>query len=434
MSARRQPWVAFATTLVLIAGATLGVTLQLGYAAFQDLGEWIYHSATLNSLWQGQAPANGASFFNHPVPNTIPQLLLGLVTLVLGMTWGPVVYLLLYALAAALAVEALVRKYGLSPLPSATFLAVTTVVGTGFWNGFIAAQWGLVLLIAYWSLSRTAATSWAALIGFSLLAFFTHGLTFACWGVMALGRAIDMRRFWRLAASTIPSLAMATWYFVSSNEGTVGGLFRLDGGLVSHVFYKGYTASKMGGYQNLVVRNAGDIEISPLLYWGGVATNVAFVASIVILFVLILMSSSRRTALLSERGTALTITILLLVTLLAPPYLVGVVNPGERTLAVLAIVLTPVLMSKASGATVLLRRAAAGFALLGLLFTAVSLATATHKTKLGDRPSEIVIGFEDRETTLFAHRLDQFEDRVKAAEQGDLSAPLAFRTSVLDNP
>lgn len=429
---RNKHWVAFFLASGLIAAGIVGVLLQIRYAAFQDLGEWIYHSATLATLWSGGEPPNGATFVDHPVPNALPQLLLGVLTYAFGAALAPVIFLILYALSAGLATEALVRRYGLPPVTTSTFLAVATILGTGFWNGFISAQWGLVLLLIYWSVSQRVATSWVALVSFSILAFFTHGLTFACWGVLALARVIDARRFWRLPVSVLPSLLAAAWYFVSSHEGRVEGLFSFEGGALPHLFYKAYTAAKMGGYQNLVFRNAGDAEVSPSLYWTGVSTNVLFVLLVVTMLVTILWRGAERRALLEQRGTALAIGLLLLVTLAMPPYLFGVVNPGERTLAALAVVLTPVLF----GAEKLriLRRLLVGTAVAGLTLTGASLLTLSMKAGMGDSPSQIVIGFEDRNSKLFAHRLDQFEERVKDAQRGDLSEPLAFTTSVLRNP
>ena len=416
-----RKWIAFAVTFGFIAVAVLAVRAQAGYVAFQDFGEWIYQGEVLAALTTGQAPGI-AQFATHPVPNTTAQLLLGLNMLVLGAAIGPVVYLLLYAAAAAAAVEALVRRYSLPPVAASLVLSAAVTAGSGFWNGYVAAQWGLVLLMVYWSMPRRTAAAWPILIGFALLAFFTHGVSFGVWGLMALVRCWP--NVVRLALASLPALSLVVWYLVASPEGTkFGGQHESVAAIVG---YKAYTVAKLGGYQNVVARSTGDFETAPWLYWVGVLAIVGFGAFVVAGLVIVAWRLRVRAA---KAPAAWVAVSLLVLALLMPPFLFGLVNPGERVLSSLGIMVTPWLLTHAPR----MGRLSAVAAGIGLTLTLVSVALLGPKWGAGEAPTPSAPD-DSRGTSLFAHRLDQMEDRVRLAEEGQITEPLVWTTSVLVRP
>lgn len=416
---------AFTVAASLALAAIGAVTVVAGYPGFQDFGEGIYQARILSDLLSGDHSAH-TRIAPYPAPLALPQLLLAACVAVTGPVAGGVAFLILYGLTGAWAIQQLVRRYQLACGPAALLLTGLVLLGSGFWNGFIGTQWGLVLLMVYLSLERRVAVSWQAVLGFGLVSFFTHGLTFAIWGLAALSIAVAERRLARFLAALAPSAALVVWYLVSSREAS-----RADwssGGLTEWVFYKGYTVSKLGSYRNLVVRSSSDHDVAPALYWMGVASN-ALVAVVLGAAFCWLIVRGWNYSWAAHAPLVVAAAGMLLVVLATPGFLAGIVNPGERVLSA-AMVLVVVLLTgpQSPRRTIHL---AGGLTVVGLVLTAISVGLIPAKAALGGPLSEAPASWAGRSTSLYTHRVDQFEEKVLAAERGDLTLPLAWHTSML---
>lgn len=415
----------FVLSAGLSLSAILAMTAMVGYPGFQDFGEWLYQARLLGDLIAGGESPH-ARIALYPVPLALPQLLLAGCVAVVGVIAGGVVYLGIYGLVGAWAVQAMIRRYHLAEVPAALLLTGSVLLGSGFWNGFIGSQWGLVVLIGYLSLGCRSLTSLPALTAFGLISFFTHGLTFAAWGLTALCLAAWQRRLGQFAVALAPSIALACWYVASSREASRGTWDA--GGPAEWGFYKGYTVAKLGSFRHLVFRSATDYDVAPAVYWLAVGSNVAFGVALAAAVVWLLL---RRASAVWVAHAPLVAAMagLLAVVVLTPAFLVGIVNPGERVLSS-AMVIAVVLLT-APEARGRVAQPAAVLAVVGMVMTCLSLGLIPQKAALAGPISEAPVAGTARSTTLFTHRVDQFEEKVRAAEAGDLTLPLEWHTSLL---
>ncbi len=427
LDARLPRWLRAHAAGLLSAAIYLAFLGALGavmhYPALQDLGEWIYQARVLADIWRGSS-SGVATLVSHPVPYVLPQLVMGALALVISPTgagWG---YLLLYGAFGAVSVDRFVRCYGLSPAPAAVYLTGTVLLGTGFWNGFVGAQLGLVFFLAYLSMPRELVTRWWVVAATGVVFFLTHGFAFASWGLAALVFAVAARRVGQFLLGVLPSVALTLWYLATSSQPTGAAP---STGLLQLAEYKAYTVTKLGAYQNLYVGGLGDRQVVPPLYWAGVAANLLLAAAALGVLAVLWYRSGPGRWWRSEIG-AIGVG-LALVALLMPQFWLGIVNPGERIANVAVVIAALPLTARAPHWG---RAAVAGLAGAGLLLTGCSLASVPAKASRGHGPSQVITG-ERTADSLFAHRLDQFETKVSAAESPDPALPLAWSTSLLQS-
>ncbi len=424
-NATRPRWHRTHTAGLVSAGSYLValalVRLTLGYPAFQDLGEWVYQSRVLVDIWSG-SPSGVATLVSNPVPYALPQLLMGSFAIVVDATTAGWWYLVLYGALGAAAIDAFVRRHRLSPVPAALYLTAVVLLGTGFWNGFIGSQLGLVLFIGYLAAPRDLVTRWWMVMLLSLLFFSTHAFAYASWGLAAVVLAVASRRVVQFALGVAPSLGLTAWYLAASSEPTGA---TPSGGLVDLLAYKAYTATKFGGYQNLYVGGLGDAQVAAPLYWVGALANVLLAVAVVGVLAGAWLRSGRRRWWRSE--LAVIGVSLAAVALLMPRFWLGIVNPGERVANYALVIVAVPLTSVAAGRA---RRWVGGLAAAGLLATAVSAALIPTKATRGDGPSRVIEG-ERALDSLYAHRLDQFEVKARAADAVAPTLPIEWSTSIL---
>lgn len=415
------------TSFVLTASVVLGMTMVLGYPGFQDFGEWIYQGHVLEYALRGEVPQL-AQFTDHPVPYTTSQVLLGACIALVGPITGAVVFWLLYALAGAAAVAMVVRRHDLPPIAASLFLTITVIIGSGFFQGYLGAQWGLVIVLAFLGLPTEVVTRWWMVLLLGLLTFFTHAIAFACWGLLALVYAVREGRFWSFVAAVSPSVAMVGWYVLASSGAHTGTL--LFSGLVDWISYKGYTLAKFGGYHNLVARNQGDAELLPALYAAGVVANLLVALVIAAMVVVLVLRWKFLWA--RHRADSIAMLVMAIIVLALPAYVIGIVNPGERVMGYLLLVMTIRLMADPPRRAA--RVALVAPAMLGLLLTAVGMGLLPTKiTHGGEILSTVPTAGDSRADSLFATRTDQFEDKVLATRDAP-ALPLTWNTSILVDP
>lgn len=398
-------------------------------AAFQDLGEWTYQGYVGAWLLRG-GESDVAQFMDHPVPYALAQAVLTALQLVLLPVQAAVVYTLVYVLVAAVAIQAVVNRHSLVVAPSAVALTFAVTLSSGFWNGYVGNQLGMILFLVYLGLPRDRSTRWWVVAVFSLLMFFAHALAYAAWGLVALSRAVADRKVPSFLLGVAPSISLGLWYVMSTDEG--GGATLLPSqNLAVWLAYKAYTVTKLGGYHNLQVTGATDADWSAPLYWAGVSANVIFAGLLV--FGVGALLWHRRSSLHKE-ADLIALIGLVGVTLLLPPFL-GVVNPGERLLGPAMSLFVVLGFGKRSR---LVPRMIAAALVVGAVLTTVSVFGLPHKAARGvvrDVPSGISL----RADLLYAHRTDQFAAKVEhVAELARVGAPpdlpLAWETSLLEAP
>ena len=418
------------------AACVVPLLLVMGWPALQDFGEWLYEGYVLHHLTLGGGSGGSGDLLfglrDYPVPYAVAQVLLAVPMTVLSPSASGVLAIVVQLALGCAAVGALIARRRLAPVPAALALTVLVVLTSAFWNGYAGHQLGLALIAAYLALSARTSTRAGVVLAFSLVAFFTHGLVYAAFGLIAGVRGLSARRLHWVALGSAPSLALAGWYAVANTEATGAGELNVRG-LVEMLAYKAYTLMKAGGYQNLVVNGVGDPR--PLML-AGAALNAAFVAALALLVVARARQVGLRAAASPEMVAGLALVALAMA---LPSSLFEVVNPGERLLGPAGICLVVATMrtpaprwtSRALGAT-----AAAGLAL-----TLVGSLLLPHKSAQGDpAPSDPSPSFSSESSTrtdmLFSHRLDQYESRRALAERlwadrADPTEPLLFKTTVL---
>ncbi|MCO6659746.1 hypothetical protein KJZ00_03010 [Cutibacterium avidum] len=421
--------VAGAMVFVVFCVQFLVVTCSMGFPAFQDFGEWIYQARVVAGILAGEEPHVG-TLITYPVPYFLPQALLSLCELIFGAVGGSTVFLFIHAAAAAWVSDLLVVRRALPPVMTACVLAICVLGGSQYWNGYVGLYWGMVIIVGYLAVSDRNATRWPVVMAFALATFFTHGIIFGCWGLVAGVRALTSRRIRDLIVGVVPAMALVLWYFLKSNEAK--GRETGYESITHFIEYRGYTLAKSGGYQNIIASSVGDHQIAPWLFYGGAILNFLFAVLLVVLVVLSLVSWS--TLWRTSRWQLLALVSLGAIAAIFPPYFLGIVNPGERvvpTLIVVLILMWPDMVgTRVERAEGIVRKVLCLLLTIGLCATVVSASLAPRKVAQGGgRPSEV--SKEIPLTSAFGHRLDQFREKVDAARAGDLNQPLAWTTSIL---
>lgn len=140
-----------------------------GYPSFQDYGEWVYQGRVLSDLWAG-IDTGVADFVEYPVPYALHLLLLAFATRIFGPIAGPIILLILFAGFAMYCIYRFVSNNDLHRV-SATIFTAVLVFGSGFWNGYLGAQLGVVFIILYLSFPREITSRWYFVFPFSILMF-----------------------------------------------------------------------------------------------------------------------------------------------------------------------------------------------------------------------------------------------------------------------
>lgn len=416
----------------LAIGSVLPAIIATGGAAFQDMGEWLYEGRVLQYVI---ATGDTSEFYfrDYPVPYALPHLLLAGLMLVMPPTAAGITAISLQLLAGCVVIAALVKKFALNPVAGSALLTVPMVLTSAFWNGYSGHQIGLAILGAYIAIPSRWQTRWWVVAAFGVLTFFTHGMIFGCFGVIAGVYGIYARRLHHIAVGSAPSLGLAAWYVLANTEQTGSGELQL-GGPLQFLAYKGYSLAKVGGYQNLLINGVGDPK--PLMLVGAIV-NVLFVVALAALVVPHLVRALRtRSAIGPEMAAGL---ILLAIALALPASLLEIVNPGERLLTPAAVLLVTATAAELPRVT---SRVVGSAAVAGVALTATSALLLPWKSASGDpTPLDPMVisssDASDRVDLLFSHRLDQFETRAALAQQSWLDdtpppEPLAFRTTILD--
>ena len=187
------------------------------YPPLQDFAEWAYQGALLARLalpWD--LPGAEVWLVAHPVPNSLAQALLGLLSLLLPATLAARVFLL-GLLGAGLAVAlALARQR--QPAAAGAFavvLLVSVFCNATFWNGYVNYQLALLLFAAWFLLPPARRAEAWPILGFGLAIFFSHAAVFVAFGVLVGVRGRLRRRLGAAVLGLGPVMLLGAWYVLA---------------------------------------------------------------------------------------------------------------------------------------------------------------------------------------------------------------------------
>jgi len=126
----------------LYVGTVMVWILASPYPALQDYPEWLYQGYVVAALFKGSPGAAAAfEFARYPIPNSLTQIMLGLLNLVVSPLVAGKIWLCAYLISFMVVLTVIARS--VHPAHCGKLLLVlttTTAVGSGFWNGYINYQ------------------------------------------------------------------------------------------------------------------------------------------------------------------------------------------------------------------------------------------------------------------------------------------------------
>ncbi len=400
---------------VLLAAA---LNLRAAIPPLQDFNEWIYQGWLVGQLLLGGEVPFGIKPW--PVPNAAAQVLLGLLNVVMSAHAAGLVYLTLYLAGMTWLAAAIAQAGG--AFDPATFLLAVLIGGLNspYWDGYANSQLGMALYLVHVLREKRGPTAagWDAALGVAL--FFCHAVMLAVFTLHVAIAAVQRRQLMRVAV-LLPPFALLAWYVLrDDNYGEFIPPFGTT--LFEFIAYKGYSAAKVGPYQNFIIGGIGDADRAPLLFAAGVAANLVFVLVAVVPLAIALV----RQAWGGDRSPAVLVALACLAGFaVLPSALFGVVNVGERLLLpalLVALVCCPDPWR--------LRRFGAGVAALApatVLYFHLILPASLPTSEIGHLAAHDPA---QRMRVLFWHRPFHFQSQIAAARRGE-AVRLGFTTSLL---
>ena len=317
-------WFAYAIALLF----TAYLLLFYEYPPLQDYPEWIYQSLVFNDLLT-RGPSDLFFIKHYPIPYTLSQLVMsGLLVFVSPLATSKIVFVV-YMVAALFLTRLAVSRFELNETVAAPFFVCVFVLNSGFWNGYIAYQVGLMIFILYLCQSDERRIDPLVILLFSILLFFAHGLIYATFCLTCGIYCLYNRRIWAPAVAMLPSVFLLAWYVWENDVSLINKPFALNG-IVQFVTYKVYTAMKAGPYQDFIFNGVGDSQRLRPLYLLGILVNLFFLIALVMCCASVLWKEGAKE--IARRAELVSSFILMVIFLALPATLTGVVNPGERLL------------------------------------------------------------------------------------------------------
>lgn len=407
------------------------------YIPLADYTEWIHQSYILSELLRGDNP----NFYirNYPVPYVASQLMMAAMnTLVDPISSGKILIFIYLGLGFWFS-KKFVERYQLSPTLAYPLLISCIICNSSFWSGYINYQFGLLVLMAYMTLSdENQSKAWIVAL-FSLLAFSCHGFCLVAFGVIAGVRACTQgfRAVCMFAIACLPAFILTVWYMVARSNDAMPP-FQNPAPYFSAKFwaYKIYTLTKAGPYQNFFIGHHGDLSRTSALYYCGVLANV-------MIGLLILALQGRVVKhFFGAKYLHLSIAagILGLAYIFSPALAAQVVNPGERLLypQLLCVFAIGLRSFKVSPPLKTIRISAVGIYIF-LIATVVSLILATQKDGYESNSTHAKINPEQAYLQImYWHRPYQFkaiQDYIENRYQTKtpLDSRIIFPTSLVAN-
>jgi len=226
----RRPFTEHKADYPLVAGALLSSAmlvvwlLDQPFPPLQDFPEWVYQAYLFAHLISGD-PSVHSSFAtaSYPVPNSLSQVGMGLLMLVLPPMIAAKLWLSLYAMGFLGVCWAALRR--LKPAewaPAMVVAAGALIFGSSFWNGYINFQFAALLLAAFllvWEVHGRRSV-WIVAV-FGIVIFFSHAVVFAAFVLYLGSREVLFRKNLMVIAGLAPSLALLVWYVLAKDPANV---------------------------------------------------------------------------------------------------------------------------------------------------------------------------------------------------------------------
>lgn len=218
-------WFALAVT-----GGWVAFVWAYRFLPMEDYPLWIHAGGVFSQLIRKQA-ASVYSIVRWPVPNTAFVGICGLLNLLLDPETSGKIFLsfciVLFALGSYRLVGSMTTRRD-SPL---FFLPLLYVFHRAIWMGELSFSFGLGILFFAMAhvcspRDRLRATDLWVVAGFSLLIFFSHGISYFCWLIfLTLFAVFDSPRFPRSKAlfAVSPSLLLMALYFLHREHSGAAG-------------------------------------------------------------------------------------------------------------------------------------------------------------------------------------------------------------------
>lgn len=441
---------------IVYLGVYLGVIavvllLLQPFPVLHDYPEWMYQGHIVYSLITGASRyADMYELVNNPVPNALSQAGIALLNHVVSPVVAGKFWLAVYLLLAALTGILVGRKC--HAVVQVLFI-FCIALGSGFWNGYINFQFGL-LFFTLFVLSNKATHSVWRILAFSVVIYFSHASVFAAFVIyVAACSFVPERRVTALLA-LVPTLVLLLWYSVvrvladSSYNTSVGSLMQW-------LQYKIYTMAKQGPFHNFILADGqsflGDVNY---LYVTGFVLNfiVVVLIGVWMLFVawrfirhqLATKKSKPDHAAHVDKETPvhssvlITVIILLVLWLIAGKNSFGVVNLGERFLVLaLLLLLVKTEYPKWIASIWAVLCIGVGFLTLGSLLL-LSQSTESYAVQHNAADTELEKYVEDiyrnSRHKYFNHRLFIYADLghyLRDVDQFDIPPPFDHESSIV---
>ncbi len=420
----------------MFSGFTLAVFIALcwcllvlqPFPLLHDFPEWVYQGWLFKQLLT-QDGATGVRYalVTYPVPNSLSQAGVGLLTMVLEPATAAKIWLSGYLFGAALMCLNIWYRYKDSS--QVLLLSVIVFFGPGFWNGYINFQYALLLFALYLSLSAgKRGAGYMTTLLCSLLIFFSHAVVFAifvCYCVAGafFRRGDDARNRFYSIVVLIPSLLLLGWYCVELMAAFSAGAAD-SMSLFKWVQYKAYTLAKQGPFHNFILHTGESLlEQADWFYKAGFIANFIFAAMLGFWFIWLLWvwlsrhMSPLRHPIPAELSVVLVcISVCFIVYLVAGANTFGVVNLGERFLIVALLMMLLLLRCPAVLQTAMATAAmvfmtytlAALYYISGESFQAYAVDRSSASSDLSGYVDDI---YANTRHQFFNHRLFIYADR-----------------------
>lgn len=397
------------------------------FPLLHDYPEWVYQGWIFQQLLEDQsAVAVNYQLVKYPVPNSLSQVVVGLLMLVLSAVLAAKLWLGIYLLGAFMLCWHVWRRY--RDAAQVVLLTSVVILGPGFWNGYMNFQFAVLLFGAYLLMSTDYQHNFIVRLLWSLLIFFAHAVVF---GVFIIYCVVStwchnnerLSHRMRRDVALLPSLALLGWYAYR----LLASYVPADGegvGLIGWVQYKTYTLAKQGPFHNYILYNGESLlERVDWFYKIGFLTNFVFAVLLFCWFIWLVWSwlFGGRSPVRSDMSASLwsmllSVAVCVVVFLIAGSNTFGVVNLGERFLiAALLIVLLGFTQQQylrqlmaAFSSVFLLYLIGANVYLSTQTFEAYSVSRSSSTSKLTDYVDDI---YANSSHKYFNHRLFIYADR-----------------------
>lgn len=323
------------------------------FPVLHDYPEWMYQGHIVWSLLSdalagpGNTSASYSTYAGYyevvpvPVPNAITQVGVALLNMLVTPVWAGKIWLGVYILLALVTAFISFRGHRISGAKQFIFL-LTIAFGTGFFNGYLNFQFGVILFTLFVATGSRRSIAW--LFIFSLLIYFSHASVFAGFVIYVVISEIFNQRRVTAFFALLPSLLMLLWYTAVKIQ-TDGEFNAGVGSAMRWVQYKIYTLAKQGPFHNFILPDGQSLLADlHVVYLVGFAINF-LVAILIGSWLLSIGWNYLQRTKNNSHGDAgshaliATVAILLVLWLLSGTNTLGVVNLGERFLIVALILL-----------------------------------------------------------------------------------------------